>query len=143
MDYGLPLTPVADMCRTARHALGLVATARPQLFITTLAREVCSTFIGPLISFLCVLQGHDLTRFCFQHQVARYNTLQQNAQTLNVNLSTSVLARAKADMLRALAKLFESRQAEVTTLMVEVSYQLFLHVVISSCEHNQGEAFSA
>nr|CAD7396012.1 unnamed protein product [Timema poppensis] len=55
MTYGLPLTPAADSCRTARHALTLIATARPAAFITTMAREV-----------------------------ARYNTLQQNAQTLNV-----------------------------------------------------------
>ncbi|CAG0912268.1 unnamed protein product [Notodromas monacha] len=99
MEYGLPLTPVADMCRTSRHALLLVATARPQVFITTLAREV-----------------------------ARYNTLQQNAQTLNVNLSASVLARAKADMLRVLSKLFETRQLEVVNLMVEVM-DIVLHCI--------------
>uniref|UniRef100_A0A2A4JVH1 WD repeat-containing protein 7 n=1 Tax=Heliothis virescens TaxID=7102 RepID=A0A2A4JVH1_HELVI len=40
MTYGLPLTPQADSCRTARHALTLIATARPAAFITTMAREV-------------------------------------------------------------------------------------------------------
>ncbi|CAH0761824.1 unnamed protein product [Diatraea saccharalis] len=40
MTYGLPLTPQADSCRTARHALTLIATARPGAFITTMAREV-------------------------------------------------------------------------------------------------------
>lgn len=40
MSYGLPLTPKADSCRTARHALTLIATARPAAFITTMAREV-------------------------------------------------------------------------------------------------------
>ncbi|PNF24262.1 WD repeat-containing protein 7, partial [Cryptotermes secundus] len=40
MTYGLPLTPAADSCRTARHALTLIATARPAAFITTMAREV-------------------------------------------------------------------------------------------------------
>ncbi|XP_048488906.1 WD repeat-containing protein 7 [Plutella xylostella] len=40
MSYGLPLTPQADSCRTARHALTLIATARPAAFITTMAREV-------------------------------------------------------------------------------------------------------
>ncbi|PNF24264.1 WD repeat-containing protein 7, partial [Cryptotermes secundus] len=39
MTYGLPLTPAADSCRTARHALTLIATARPAAFITTMARE--------------------------------------------------------------------------------------------------------
>lgn len=28
MRYGLPLSPQADSCRTARHALTLIATAR-------------------------------------------------------------------------------------------------------------------
>ncbi|XP_073965073.1 WD repeat-containing protein Rbcn-3B isoform X3 [Choristoneura fumiferana] len=40
MSYGLPLTAQADSCRTARHALTLIATARPAAFITTMAREV-------------------------------------------------------------------------------------------------------
>lgn len=40
MTYGLPLTPAADSCRTARHAITLIATARPAAFITTMAREV-------------------------------------------------------------------------------------------------------
>lgn len=40
MSYGLPLSPAADSCRTARHALTLIATARPAAFITTMAREV-------------------------------------------------------------------------------------------------------
>ncbi|XP_026313691.1 WD repeat-containing protein 7 [Hyposmocoma kahamanoa] len=40
MTYGLPLSPQADSCRTARHALTLIATARPAAFITTMAREV-------------------------------------------------------------------------------------------------------
>ena len=29
MSFGLPLTPAADSCRTARHAISLIATARP------------------------------------------------------------------------------------------------------------------
>ncbi len=29
MTFGLPLTPAADSCRTARHAISLIATARP------------------------------------------------------------------------------------------------------------------
>ena len=37
---GLPLSPVADSRRSARHALTLIATARPLVFITTLAKEV-------------------------------------------------------------------------------------------------------
>lgn len=40
LTFGLPLTPQADACRTARHALGLIATAKPAAFITTMAKEV-------------------------------------------------------------------------------------------------------
>ncbi|XP_049847123.1 WD repeat-containing protein 7 isoform X2 [Schistocerca gregaria] len=91
MTYGLPLTPAADSCRTARHALTLIATARPAAFITTMAREV-----------------------------ARYNTLQQNAQTLNVNLSNSVLHRAKTEILRGVELLIDKMQNEMADLLVEV-----------------------
>ena len=38
--YGLPLTPIADCCRTARHALGAIARARPGVFVTSVAKEI-------------------------------------------------------------------------------------------------------
>ncbi|KAF4526132.1 hypothetical protein B566_EDAN012443 [Ephemera danica] len=91
MTYGLPLTPAADACRTARNSLSLIATARPGAFITTMAREV-----------------------------ARYNTLQQNAQTLNVNLSQMVLHRAKPEILRNVELLIDKMQNEMAELLVEV-----------------------
>ncbi|XP_046416205.1 WD repeat-containing protein 7 isoform X10 [Neodiprion pinetum] len=97
MTYGLPLTPQADSCRTARHALMLIATARPAAFITTMAREV-----------------------------ARFNTLQQNAQTLNVNLAASVLARAKPEILRIVEQLIDKMQSEMSDLLVEVM-DIILH----------------
>lgn len=37
---GLPLSPSADTHRSARHALSLIATARPTVFIATIAKEV-------------------------------------------------------------------------------------------------------
>jgi len=37
---GLPLSPAADTHRSARHALSLIATARPKVFIATIAKEV-------------------------------------------------------------------------------------------------------
>nr|XP_014343100.1 PREDICTED: WD repeat-containing protein 7 [Latimeria chalumnae] len=40
ITMGLPLSPAADSARSARHALSLIATARPPAFITTIAREV-------------------------------------------------------------------------------------------------------
>lgn len=42
---GLPLNPAADSARSARHALSLIATARPPAFITTIAKEVRRTFL--------------------------------------------------------------------------------------------------
>lgn len=37
---GLPLSPAADTHRSARHSLSLIATARPSVFIATIAKEV-------------------------------------------------------------------------------------------------------
>nr|CAD7392296.1 unnamed protein product [Timema cristinae] len=99
MTYGLPLTPAADSCRTARHALTLIATARPAAFITTMAREV-----------------------------ARYNTLQQNAQTLNVNMANTILHKAKPEILRGVELLIDKMQNEMADLLVEV-VDIVLHCV--------------
>ncbi|BES88912.1 WD repeat-containing protein 7-like [Nesidiocoris tenuis] len=99
MTYGLPLTPAADSARTARHALTLIATARPAAFITTMAREV-----------------------------ARFNTLAQNAQTLQVNLSNVVLYRAKPEILRCVELLIDKMHSEMTDLLVEV-VEVILHCV--------------
>ena len=41
---GLPLSPSADTHRSARHALSLIATARPAVFIATIAKEVGHSF---------------------------------------------------------------------------------------------------
>jgi hypothetical protein len=41
---GLPLSPAADTHRSARHALSLIATARPSVFIATIAKEVCEDY---------------------------------------------------------------------------------------------------
>ncbi|KAK8775312.1 hypothetical protein V5799_031344 [Amblyomma americanum] len=95
MSYGLPLTPAADSCRTARHALSLIATARPPAFITTLAREV-----------------------------HRYNTLAQNAQSLNISLHQTVLSRARPEILRIVELLIDKMQTEVADLLVEASLAL-------------------
>lgn len=99
MTYGLPLSPQADSCRTARHALTLIATARPAAFITTMAREV-----------------------------ARYNTLAQNAQTLNVNIQNSVLHRSKPEILRCVELLIDKMQTEMASLLVELM-DIILHCV--------------
>ncbi|KAH6929491.1 hypothetical protein HPB50_000867 [Hyalomma asiaticum] len=91
--YGLSLTPAADSCRTARQALSLIATTRPPVFITTLAREV-----------------------------RRYTTLAQDAQSLNISLHQTVLCRARPEILRILDLLISKMQAEVAELLAEASH---------------------
>lgn len=99
LNYKLPLTPQADACRTARHALRLIATARPAAFITTMAREV-----------------------------ARYNSMQQNPQSINVPLTQSVLYKAKSEILQCVEMLIDKMQAEIASLLVEVM-DITLHCV--------------
>ncbi|CAG2123011.1 unnamed protein product, partial [Medioppia subpectinata] len=102
MSFGLPLTPAADSCRTARHAISLIATARPPAFITTLAKEV-----------------------------ARYNTLQQNPQHLNIALHQSVLCRGRPEILRNMEILIDKMQTDVSDLIIEA-----MDIIIHSLDHN-------
>ncbi|XP_060844141.1 WD repeat-containing protein 7 isoform X2 [Rhopalosiphum padi] len=99
MSYGLPLTPSADSYRTARHALISIANVRPAVFITTIAREV-----------------------------ARYNSMQQNTQAMNMAISNSVLHRAKPEILSIVEHLIEKMHVEMTDLLVEVM-DIILHCV--------------
>lgn len=108
LTYKLPLTPQADACRTARHALRLIATARPAAFITTMAREV-----------------------------ARYNTLQQNSQALSVPLTQSVLHRAKKEILQCVEMLIEKMQTDMAALLVEVT-DITLHCLDMTDLKNRG-----
>ncbi|XP_065519802.1 WD repeat-containing protein 7-like isoform X1 [Lathamus discolor] len=87
---GLPLSPAADSARSARHALALIATARPPAFITTIAKEV-----------------------------HRHTALAANAQS-QPNIHTSTLARAKGEILRVLEILIEKMPTDVVDLLVEV-----------------------
>ena len=90
LSFGLPLTPAADSCRTAKHAISLIAQARPAAFITTLAREV-----------------------------VKYNSMQQNPNSMNVNLYNVVLAKAKPEILRNIELLIEKMPNEVSELIIE------------------------
>ncbi|KAH8244751.1 hypothetical protein KR038_007637 [Drosophila bunnanda] len=110
LNYKLPLTPQADACRTARHALRLIATARPAAFITTMAREV-----------------------------ARYNTMQQNAQSINTPLTQSVLHKAKGEILQCVEMLIDKMQSEIAGLLVEVM-DIALHCVDSNELKSRGLA---
>ncbi|XP_025115150.1 WD repeat-containing protein 7-like isoform X3 [Pomacea canaliculata] len=91
VTFGLPLTPAADACRTARHALTLIATARPPAFIITLAKEV-----------------------------ARYNAMAQNAQSQHAQMHNSVLVRASSEILHVIEMLVEKMPNDVADLIVEV-----------------------
>ncbi|XP_059845667.1 WD repeat-containing protein 7 isoform X1 [Hypanus sabinus] len=90
ITVGLPLTPAADSARSARHALSLIATARPPAFITTIAREV-----------------------------HRHTALAANTQS-QPNVHTSILARAKGEILRVIEILIEKMPTDVVDLLVEV-----------------------
>jgi len=94
MTCGLPLSSKADACRTARHSLALIATARPSSFIITMAKEV-----------------------------ARYNALAQNAQAQHHHhqLQNSVLVRGRAEILHIIELLVEKIPNDVAELLVEVS----------------------
>lgn len=108
MSFGLPLTPSADAARTARHSISLIATARPAVFITTLAREI-----------------------------ARYNSIQQNPQSMNVNLFNTVLVRAKPEMLRNMELLIDKMPTDVSDLIVE-SMDIILHCLDLNNLKNKG-----
>lgn len=108
MKYGLPLIPEADSCRTASNALTLIAEARPPAFITTMAREV-----------------------------ARFNALQQNAQSLQLNIYNTVLHRAKTEILRVMEYLIVHKRCHIMDLMVEVM-EIVLHCVDSGHLKSRG-----
>jgi len=97
MTCGLPLTARADACRTARHGLSLIATARPPAFIITMAKEV-----------------------------ARYNALAQNAQAHHHHqlhqLNNSVLVRGRPEILHVIDLLVEKIPNDVADLLVEVYF---------------------
>ncbi|XP_077138688.1 WD repeat-containing protein 7 isoform X2 [Ranitomeya variabilis] len=90
ITIGLPLSPAADSARSARHALSLIATARPPAFITTIAKEV------------------------HRHTAMAANTQSQQ------NIHTTALARAKGEILRVIEILVEKMPSDVVDLLVEV-----------------------
>ena len=102
--YGLPLTPVADCCRTARHTLATIALARPGVFITSVSKEI-----------------------------ARYNTMATNSQTLNINMAMHVLSRSKAEILHVVEQLI------VTDTALHVMRDFLtdvLDIILHCVDHN-------
>lgn len=68
-------------------------------------------------------------------EVARYNAMQQNAQTLNVNVNNSVLHKAKPEILRGVELLIEKMQNEMSDLLVEVTYFWFYFLWLEKQVH--------
>uniref|UniRef100_A0A8C1NRU8 WD repeat domain 7 n=1 Tax=Cyprinus carpio TaxID=7962 RepID=A0A8C1NRU8_CYPCA len=91
ISMGLPLSPGADSARSARHALSLIATARPPAFITTIAREV-----------------------------HRHTAMESQGSQSQQNVHTTTLARAKTEILRVMEILIEKMPSDVVDLLVEV-----------------------
>ncbi|XP_073668625.1 WD repeat-containing protein 7 isoform X2 [Paramisgurnus dabryanus] len=91
ISMGLPLSPAADSARSARHALSLIATARPPAFITTIAREV-----------------------------HRHTAMQSQGSQSQQNVHVTTLARAKNEILRVIEILIEKMPSDVVDLLVEV-----------------------
>jgi hypothetical protein len=104
--YGLPLTQSGDSCRTSRHALALISQVRPAAFITSIAKEV-----------------------------ARYNNLATNAQTLQINLALHVLSKSKAEILHLVETLILNNRGDLVDLLVDV-----VDIVLHCIDHNHLKA---
>jgi len=108
---GLPLSPSADTHRSARHALSLIATARPAVFIATIAKEVArSVAAASSISFNQPSPAAIAVYSHVRHQPS------QNAEAQ----STSILNRAKHEILRIIDLMVEKTQQEVVDLLTDV-----------------------
>ncbi|XP_058957574.1 WD repeat-containing protein 7 [Pocillopora verrucosa] len=108
---GLPLSPSADTHRSARHGLSLIATARPAVFIATIAKEVArSVSAASSISFNQPSPAAIAVYSHVRHQPS------QNAEAQ----STSILNRAKHEILRIIDLMVEKTQQEVVDLLTDV-----------------------
>ena len=109
LSFGLPLTSQADSCRTSRHSLAAIADARPQVFITTLAKEV-----------------------------TRYNAVSQQPQSLNTLIpSQTIIYRTRPEILRNMESLIEKHQSAVYSLIIE-STDIVLYCLDSNALKNRG-----
>lgn len=104
VTFGLPLSPAADACRTSRHALSLIATARPATFIITMAKEV-----------------------------TRHNhAISQNTQSQHhSNPHNSVLVKSKPEILRVIELLVDKMPSDVSEQIVE-AMEIIIHCLDAS-----------
>ncbi|XP_048581651.1 WD repeat-containing protein 7 [Nematostella vectensis] len=108
---GLPLSPAADTHRSARHALSLIATARPSVFIATIAKEVARSIAA--VSSISFNQPSPSAIAVYSH-VRHQPTQNTEAQT------TTVLNRAKKEILRIIDLMIEKTQQDVVDLLTDV-----------------------
>ncbi|XP_031568351.1 WD repeat-containing protein 7-like [Actinia tenebrosa] len=108
---GLPLSPAADTRRSARHALSLIATARPSVFIATIAKEVARSV--STLSSMSFNQPSPSAISVYSH------VRHQPSQNAEVQ-TTSVLNRSKREILRIIDLMIEKTQQEVVDLLTDV-----------------------
>lgn len=90
VTMGLPLNPPADSARSARHALSLIATARPPAFITTIAKEVCFQTSLPVAETKAILLGtHQLFSLSSSYKYKCYIFSGSSAQRCSGELSVT------------------------------------------------------
>ncbi|XP_028399400.1 WD repeat-containing protein 7-like isoform X2 [Dendronephthya gigantea] len=115
---GLPLSSAADSQRSARHALTLISTARPLVFITTLAKEVArSSSAQASLSFNQASPA----------AIAVYSHVRHQPSSADVQHS-STLHRSKKEILRVLELMIDKTQQEVIKLLPEV-VQIIVHCI--------------
>ncbi|KPJ11024.1 WD repeat-containing protein 7 [Papilio machaon] len=156
MTYGLPLTPQADSCRTARHALTLIATSRSQHV------EMCSdadklvpsmTYGLPLTpqADSCRTARHALTLIATSRPAAFITTMAREVARCAAAAAGAppppaalALQRGRAEVLRGIELLIDRMHAEVAELLVEVM-DIILHCVDQSHLKSKGlnEVFPA
>lgn len=98
---GIPLSPTADMARTAQFAMEMIASVRPPVFITVINMEI-----------------------------TRHNSLIQSAQTLNVSLSNAVIVRAKEELMRILGMLINKSPQRYNVLYTTQISVLFVRSLL-------------
>eukprot|EP00794_Sanderia_malayensis_P009425 gene9425-10411_t len=130
------LSAPADLHRSARHALSLIATARPAAYITTLAKEVARHVSST--SSMSFNQTSPAAIAVYSH--VRYQPTAAVPDTQN----SIIFHSAKAEILRTIELMIDKSQQEVVHLIVEV-----VDIVVHCLDHKivkdkgLGEVFPA
>jgi len=116
------LSAPADLHRSARHALALIATARPAAFITTLAKEVARHVANA--SSISFNQTSPAAIAVYSHVRHQPTPSTPDSQTSNIVHS------ARNEILRTIELMIEKNQQDVVHLIVEVA-----DVVVHCLDH--------